>query len=101
MNGKPPIGSYDITACSGRCYEKCSEFSLSSFLAYFPLWFTLEKGYRAMSKTLEAINEAIRNPKYPFRKTDNHPKKAVKHRYERRKIREYLQLTDWLSEEAI
>ena len=54
-----------------------------------------------MSKTMEAINEAIRNPKYPFRKTDNHPKKAVKHRYERRKIREYLQLTDWLSEEAI
>jgi hypothetical protein len=56
---------------------------------------------QAMTRTLEAINEAVRNPKYPFRKTDNHPKKAVKHRYERRKIREYLQLTDWLSEEAI
>jgi hypothetical protein len=56
---------------------------------------------RAMMKTLEAINEAIRNPKYPFRKTGNHPKKAVKHRYERRKIRGYLQLTDWLAEEAI
>jgi hypothetical protein len=54
-----------------------------------------------MMKTLEAINEAIRNPKHPFRKTDSHPKKAVKHRYERRKIREYLQLTDWLSEEPI
>jgi hypothetical protein len=54
-----------------------------------------------MMKTLEAINEAVRNPKHPFRKTDDHPKKAVKHRYERRKIREYLQLTDWLSEEAI
>lgn len=54
-----------------------------------------------MMKTLEAINEAVRNPKHPFRKTDNHPKKAVKHRYERRKIREYLQLTDWLEEEAI
>ena len=54
-----------------------------------------------MMKTLEMINEAVRNPKQPFRKTDNHPKKAVKHRYERRKIREYLQLTDWLSEEAI
>ncbi len=54
-----------------------------------------------MTKTLEAVNEAVRNPKYPFRKTDNHPKKAVKHRYERRKIREFLQLTDWLAEEAI
>ena len=59
------------------------------------------KDPNAMIKTLEAINEAIRNPKHPFRKTDSHPKKAVKHRYERRKIREYLQLTDWLSEEAI
>lgn len=101
MNGKSPIRSYDITAKAGAACEKCAEFSLSSFLAQFPLWFTLEKGYRAMSKTMEAINEAIRNPKHPFRKTDNHPKKAVKHRYERRKIREYLQLTDWLSEEAI
>jgi hypothetical protein len=55
----------------------------------------------AMMKTLEAINEAVRNPKHPFRKTDGHPKKAVKHRYERRKIRSYLNLTDWLSEEAI
>jgi hypothetical protein len=54
-----------------------------------------------MMKTLEAINEAVRNPKHPFRKTDNHPKKADKNRYERRKIREYLQLTDWLAEEAI
>jgi hypothetical protein len=56
---------------------------------------------RAMLKTLETINEAVRNPKHPFRKTDSHPKKAVKHRYERRKIRSYLQLTDWLSEETI
>jgi hypothetical protein len=86
---------------AGSVIKKCAQLSLSSFLAHFPLWFTLEKGYRAMSKTLEAINEAIRNPKHPFRKTDNHPKKAVKHRYERRKIREYLQLTDWLAEEAI
>jgi len=54
-----------------------------------------------MMKTLEAIHEAVRNPKHPFRKTGNHPKKAIKHRYERRKIREYLQLTDWLAEEAI
>lgn len=54
-----------------------------------------------MIKSLETINEAVKNPKHPFRKTDNHPKKSVKHRYERRKIREYLQLTDWMAEEAI
>jgi hypothetical protein len=53
-----------------------------------------------MIKTLEAITEAIRNPKHPFRKVDNQPKKAQKHRYERRKIREYLHLTDWQEEQA-
>jgi hypothetical protein len=52
-----------------------------------------------MMKTLEAIGEAVRNPKYPFRKTEHQPKKALKHRYERRKIKEYLHLGDWLGEE--
>ena len=61
----------------------------------------LEKGIRVMMKTLEAINETVRNTKHPFRKTDNHPKKALKNRYERRKIRSYLQLTDWLAEDAV
>jgi hypothetical protein len=55
---------------------------------------------RAMIKTLEAITEALRNPKPPFRKADNQPKKAQKHRYERRKIKEYLHLTDWHEEQA-
>jgi hypothetical protein len=52
-----------------------------------------------MTKTLEVINDAVRNPKHSFRKADNHPKKALKHRYERRKVRAYLHLTDWLTEE--
>jgi hypothetical protein len=52
-----------------------------------------------MIKTLDAIDEAVRNPKHPFRKADNQPKKALKHRYERRKIKEYLHLGDWLAEE--
>ena len=47
---------------------------------------------QAMTKSLEVISEAIRNPKHPFRKVDNQPKKPLKHRYERRKIREYLHL---------
>ncbi|HTV76016.1 MAG TPA: hypothetical protein VMD57_03380 [Candidatus Baltobacteraceae bacterium] len=54
---------------------------------------------RAMMKTLEVIDEAVRNPKHPFRKADNQPKKAEKNRYERRKIKEYLHLGDWLAEE--
>jgi hypothetical protein len=62
--------------------------------------FNGEKGIRTMTKTLDAINDALRNPKHSFRKADNHPKKALKHRYERRKIKEYLHLGDWLTEET-
>src|SRR5437660_3340463 len=58
-----------------------------------------KKGYLAMTKTMEVISEAVRNPKHPFRKVDNRPKKPLKHRYERRKIREYLHLGDWFSGE--
>ena len=54
----------------------------------------------AMTKSLEVISEAVRNPKHPFRKVDNQPKKPLKHRYERRKIREYLHLGEWVSGEA-
>ena len=54
-----------------------------------------------MMKTLEVLNETVRNPKHPFRKTDNQPKKSLKNRYERRKIKAYLNLGDWLSEEAV
>ena len=42
-----------------------------------------------MMKTLEFMGEAIRN----------HPKKALKNRYERRKIKAYLHLGDFLAEE--
>ncbi len=54
-----------------------------------------------MAKTMEVMSDAVRNPRHPFRKADNQPKKALKHRYERRKIREYLQLGDWLAEETV
>jgi hypothetical protein len=59
-----------------------------------------KKTNQVMTKSLEVISEAIRNPKHPFRKVDNQPKKPLKHRYERRKIREYLHLGDWMSREA-
>jgi len=60
----------------------------------------LNKGNLSMTKSLEVISEAIRNPKHPFRKVDNQPKKPLKHRYERRKIKEYLHLGDWELNEA-
>jgi hypothetical protein len=54
-----------------------------------------------MTKTMiETISDAIRNSKHPFRKADNQPKKAMKNRYERRKIKEYLHLASWETEEA-
>jgi len=54
-----------------------------------------------MTKTFEVICEAIRNPKHPFRKIENQPKKPMKNRYERRKIKEYLHLGDWQGEQAV
>jgi hypothetical protein len=59
-----------------------------------------ERKNAMMKKSMEVISEAVRNPGHPFRKTDHQPKKALKNRYERRKIKEFLQLGDWLSEEA-
>ena len=52
-----------------------------------------------MAKSLETMNDAVINPKHSFKKADHQPKKAMKHRYERRKIKEYLHLGDWLIEE--
>ena len=53
-----------------------------------------------MTKSLEVISEVVNDPKHPFRKVDNQPKKPQKHRYERRKIKEYLHLGDWIHGEA-
>ena len=64
------------------------------------LWRNLNHKAQTMIKTLEVITEAIRNPNHPFRKVDNQPKKPQKHRYERRKIKEYLHLADWQGEQA-
>ena len=52
-----------------------------------------------MTKTLETISETIRDPGHPFLKTLHQPKKERQRRYERRKIKEYLHLEDWLAEE--
>ena len=48
-----------------------------------------------MSKPTDPISEIIRDPKHAFRKAEDRPIKAQKHRYERRKIKEYLKLSDW------
>lgn len=61
----------------------------------------LNQRLNAMSKTLDVIIETIRDPRHPFRKLGHQPKKALKNRYERRKIREFLHLPDWQTEEAV
>jgi hypothetical protein len=57
------------------------------------------KNNQAMTKSLEVITEAVSNPKHPFRKVDSQPKKPLKHRYERRKIKGYLTLGEWVTAE--
>lgn len=54
-----------------------------------------------MNKSFETIKDVITNSKHPFKKIDSHTKKAAKHRYERRKIRGFLHLGDWRTEEAL
>ena len=53
-----------------------------------------------MTKSLEVISQAVENPKHPFPKVDNQVKKPLKHRYERRKVKEYLHLGEWLVPET-
>jgi hypothetical protein len=53
-----------------------------------------------MIKTLDLITEVVLNPKTSFRKASDRPKKAEKHRYERRKMKEYLRLGGDFGEQA-
>jgi hypothetical protein len=57
-----------------------------------------KKGLRLMTKSIDVITDVIRNTKHPFRQVDARPDKPTKHRYERRKIKEYLKLGDWTGE---
>jgi len=51
-----------------------------------------------MTKTLDLIAETIRDQRHPFHQVDNRPKKPQKNRYERRKIKEIIRLSDWAAE---
>ena len=66
-------------------------------VAFFQLQANPRKG-TDMTKTLDLISEVIRNPKHAFRQADHRPAKPQKHRYERRKIREFIKLGDWSQE---
>jgi len=51
-----------------------------------------------MTKSLDQVDEVISNPKHPFRRVAERPEKAQKHRYERRKVKEFIRASDWGSE---
>ena len=54
-----------------------------------------------MSKSMDALTEIIRNPKHAFRKAVDRPVvKAQKHRYERRKVKEFIKHWNWAEENA-
>ena len=53
-----------------------------------------------MTKTCENMAETLRDPKVQFRKADHLPRKTQRHRYARRKTKEFLHLVDWLDEVA-
>lgn len=70
-------------------------------LALFPLAVESTKGNHSMSKSIDALTEIIRNPKHALRKADDRPVvKAQKHRYERRKVKEFIKQLSWAEENA-
>ena len=53
-----------------------------------------------MTKSLNLVSEFIRDAKPILRQLEDRTGKPAKHRYERRKVREFLRLGDWTAEGA-
>jgi len=51
-----------------------------------------------MTKSATLISEVLHTSHPPLRQLIYRPHKPQKHRYERRKIREFLRLADWMEE---
>jgi len=49
-------------------------------------------------KTADMMVDLVRTHKHPFRIADQRITKVQQSRYERRRIREYLRLGDWVGE---
>ena len=52
-----------------------------------------------MRRSIELVTTAMRQARIHVRGLDLRPHKPLKHRYERRKVRECLRLSDWFAEE--
>jgi hypothetical protein len=51
-------------------------------------------------KTLDVVHTAIHDTKLPFRQVNDRSEKPKQHRYERRKIKEFIRQSDWTAEEG-
>jgi len=49
-------------------------------------------------KTADMMVDLVRTSKHPLRVAEQRPSKVQQSRYERRKIREYLRLGDWVAD---
>lgn len=48
-----------------------------------------------MIKNRDIMNDLVQTVTHPFRQTDGRVGRCQQHRYERRRIKEYLQLSVW------
>lgn len=69
------------------------ESSLS--LALLTLHPFSERKDSTMAKSVDSMFEMIRNTKHPFRQVADRPDKPQKSRYERRKVKQVLHMSDW------
>jgi hypothetical protein len=53
-----------------------------------------------MRKNVDQMAETIRAAHHPFRHAADRSHKEQKNRYERRKVKEYIRLVDWMVAEA-
>ena len=79
----------------GRLHRKPSE-NFTALAGPAQLASELLSSFSRMTKSFEVISEAVRRTKHAFAKGDNHTSKPLRHRYERRKVRGYLNLSDWV-----
>jgi hypothetical protein len=76
---------------------KMPSITSSQRLASFPLCLVNERKI-SMAKSLEMIVDVIRNTKHPFRQLSDRPDKPHKSRYERRKVKQFIHVGDWMAE---
>jgi hypothetical protein len=70
-----------------------SSFGILSALSLF-------RKESTMMKSMDVISDLIRTSKNPFRQIADRPYKPQKHRYERRKVKQYIHSGDWTDDGA-